>query len=42
MTFEDGGAYITADYCTEGEKTRVHIVTNRWAVQVKRFVTELP
>jgi hypothetical protein len=42
ITFAGGGGYVTATFRTEGEKTRLHIVTSGRAVQVKKFVSELP
>jgi hypothetical protein len=42
ITFADGGGYVTANFSTEGEKTRLRILTSDRAVQVKRFVSELP
>jgi len=42
LTFEGDGGYVAANFCSEGNGTRLKIVTNGWAVQVKRFVTELP
>jgi hypothetical protein len=42
LTFEGGGGYVAANFYTEGNRTLLRIVTNGWAVQVKRFVTELP
>jgi hypothetical protein len=40
--FAGGDGYVTAAFRTEGDKTRLHIATSGWAVQVKRFITELP
>jgi hypothetical protein len=42
ITFAGGGGYVSADFCPEGEKTRLHIVTSERAVQVKTFVSGLP
>jgi hypothetical protein len=42
IRFAGVGGDVSADFFLEGEKTRLHIVTSEWAVQVKRFVTELP
>jgi len=42
LTFEGGGGYVAVKFCAEGARTLLKIVTNGWAVQVKRFVTELP
>ncbi len=42
LTFEGGGGYVAANFCREGNRTLLKIVTSGWAVQVKRFVTELP
>ncbi len=42
LTFEGGGGYVAVNFCAEGNRTRLKIVTNGWAVQAKRFVTELP
>jgi hypothetical protein len=42
ITFAGGGGYVSTDFCPEGEKTRLHITTSERAVQVKRFVSELP
>jgi hypothetical protein len=42
ITFAGGGGYVSSDFFPEGEKTRLHIVTGKWAVQVKTFVSGLP
>ncbi|HET6491318.1 MAG TPA: hypothetical protein VFG28_16290 [Syntrophales bacterium] len=42
MTFEGGGGYVAANFHTDGNRTLLKIAANGWAVQVKRFVTELP
>jgi hypothetical protein len=42
LTFEGGGGYVAATFHAEGSRTLLKIATNGWAVQVKRFVTELP
>jgi hypothetical protein len=42
ITFAGGGGYVSTDFCPEGEKTRLHIVTSERAVQVKTFVSGLP
>ena len=41
VTFEGGGGYVTATVCPEGEKTRVHLVTQEWDFQVKKFASGL-
>lgn len=42
LTFTGGRGYVTATFGMEGGKTLLRIVTSEWAVQVKKFVTELP
>ena len=42
LSFEGGGGYVTATLCTEGEKTRVNLVTQEWDHQVKQFASGLP
>jgi hypothetical protein len=42
ITFAGGGGYVNTEFSPEGEKTRLHIITSERAVQVKRFITELP
>ena len=42
LSFEGGGGYVTATLCSEGEKTRVTLVTQEWDFQVKEFASSLP
>jgi hypothetical protein len=42
LTFSGGGGHVTAAFCAEAGKTVLRIVTSGRAVQVKRFVNELP
>jgi hypothetical protein len=42
LTFEDDAGIVTAAFFAEEDKTRLRIVTNGWAVAVKKFVAELP
>ncbi len=42
LSFEGGGGYVTANVSTEGDKTRVTLVTQEWDYQVKEFVADLP
>jgi hypothetical protein len=42
LSFEGGGGYVTATLCTEGDKTRVTLVTQEWDFQVKEFASSLP
>jgi hypothetical protein len=41
LTFQGGGGYVTATMCSEGNKTRVDLVTQEWDYQVKKFASEL-
>ena len=42
LTFEGGGGYVTATLCSEGDKTRINLVTQEWDYQVKKFAAGLP
>ena len=42
LSFQGGGGYVTATLCSEGNKTRVNLVTQEWDVQVKEFASRLP
>jgi hypothetical protein len=42
LSFEGGGGYVTATLCSEGDKTRVTLVTQEWDFQVKEFASSLP
>jgi hypothetical protein len=42
IRFTGVGGYVNADFFPEGKKTRLHVVTSKWAIQVKTFVSELP
>ena len=42
LSFEGGGGYVTATLCSEGDKTRVTLVTQEWDYQVKEFASSLP
>ena len=42
LSFEGGGGYVTATLCSEGNKTRVTLVTQEWDFQVKEFASSLP
>jgi hypothetical protein len=42
LTFEGGEGYVAAHFHTEGSGTLLNIVTSGRALQVKRFVSELP
>ena len=41
LTFEGGGGYVTANLCLEDGKTRIHLVTQEWEIQVKKFLSIL-
>ncbi len=42
LTFTGGGGHVSATLRPDGGGTLLRIVTSGWAVQVKRFVNELP
>ena len=42
LSFQGGGGYVTATLCSEGDKTRVDLVTQEWDIQVKEFASRLP
>jgi len=42
LSFEGGGGYVTATLCSEGDKTRVTLVTQEWDFQVKEVASSLP
>ena len=42
LSFQGGGGYVTATLCSEGDKTRVDLVTQEWETQVKEFALRLP
>jgi hypothetical protein len=42
LSFQGGGGYVTATLCSEGDKTRVTLVTQEWDYQVKEFASSLP
>ena len=42
LTFQGGGGYVTATLCSEGDKTRINLVTQEWDYQVKKFAAGLP
>jgi hypothetical protein len=42
ITFAGDGGYVSSDYFPERKKTRLHIMTSKWDLQVRRFITELP
>jgi hypothetical protein len=42
LIFDDGEGYVSATFRKEGNGTLLNIVTSGRALQVKRFVSELP
>jgi hypothetical protein len=42
LSFQGAGGYVTATLCSEGDKTRVTLVTQEWDYQVKEFASSLP
>jgi hypothetical protein len=42
LSFQGGGGYVTATICSEGDKTRIDLVTQEWDIQVKEFASRLP
>lgn len=42
LNFEGGGGYVTATLCSEGERTRIDLVSQEWEEQVKKFSRNLP
>jgi hypothetical protein len=42
LTFEGSGGYVAAKFGVNNNGTRLKIATSGWALQVKRFVAELP
>ena len=42
LSFQGGGGYVTVTICSEGDKTRIDLVTQEWDVQVKEFASRLP
>ena len=39
MCFDGGGGYVNIDMCSEGDKTKVTLVTQEWEYQVKEFAS---
>ena len=42
LSFEGGGGYVTATACSDGDKTRINLLTQEWDYQVKEFSSTLP
>ncbi len=41
ICFDGGGGYVTIDMCSEGNKTKLTIVTQEWEYQIKEFASDL-
>jgi len=41
LTFEGGGGYVTASFCSDEGKTKINLAAREWDYQVKEFISSL-